>query len=222
MAKIISIGKPENQGESRTFQYLETQLPDTALVLTNVAVPDSRGNRDADAIAFSQTGVHLIEIKDWAGTLRGTQVGDWHQDEATVKNPCFQITQTREIFRNFVFRNAKKIFDDPRSSYGVPVEALLVFVHATATTDGVKIQALEHLHVCKKLDDLASAMTRQRMRTRQFLRIAEIRKITELLGARKSDLDAWEQNLTPKTCGKCSHENRPSAKFCLQCGAKFA
>ena len=222
MAKIIPIGKPENLGESRTFQYLETKLPDTTLVLTNVAVPDSRGNRDVDALLFSNTGVHVIEIKDWVGTLSGREVGDWKQDEATVKNPCFQTNQTREIFRNFVMRNSKKIFDDARSSYGVPFEALLVLVHDTANTDAVKIQGLEHFHVCKKLDDLASTIARQRARTRQFLMTAEIRKIAELLGARKSDLDAWEQMLAQKSCSKCSHENRPSAKFCLHCGAKFS
>lgn len=221
MAKVVPIGKPENAGESRTFQYLQAALPDSTLVLSNVAVPDSRGNRDVDALVLCISGVHVVEIKDWSGKIVGRETGDWKQDDASLLNPCFQTTKNREIFRNFMFRNARKIFDDPRASYGVPTDAILALVSDKADTNGIKIERLEHFHVCKNLMEIKTVVARQRNRTRQFLANAEIHRIAELLGARKNDLDDWESVLVPKHCGKCQKENRPSAKFCIQCGNKL-
>ncbi len=223
MAKVIRIGKAENPAEIRTFQYLETNLPDTYLVLANASIQDLKSRVEVDAIVLGTSGIYTLEIKDWKGKIAGTEQGDWSVGGSFLRNPCDQVKLNSQVLRSFVGHNAKKIFRDPRVATSIRFNCLIVF--ADPEVDIAKAQAnpFKWFLGCVRLDKLAPTILHQHERTQHFLTHDEIRSVAEELGALKGELGTWQadKEVMPAICPHCKRENRADAKFCGGCGKEL-
>ncbi len=210
MAKKISLGEYANNGERAAAQLLESALPNRYLLLTNFTVPDEHTPVDVDALVLGIAGVFVIEIKDWAGKLRGTNAQKWQHNGTMKSNPFEQAVRNRRILRSYIEKHAKDAYADKRFFLGTNFYSILALVNPQADTSEVKLQLDRWARFAPTLDDLPRVIQNDTAESKHFITYADICGIARVFGAPQDELDAW--------CANCFNPNRVGAKFCRGCG----
>jgi hypothetical protein len=93
-------------------------------------VPDKGALVEADALVIGAVGIFVLEIKHWQGEIVGTEVGNWTNNGAEVKNPVYQAQTPSQIVKSLIINkeHAKKIFvPAPRVAGSIRVWSAVVF-----------------------------------------------------------------------------------------------
>lgn len=70
MARHIAFGEAVNKAESWAFQWLQKQLPEHYLLLTNIEIPTHTGQAmEVDALVAGDLAVYVVDVKGYIGTL---------------------------------------------------------------------------------------------------------------------------------------------------------
>lgn len=84
MARIRSIGLPENDSERKAINYLKDNLPDDYIVFTNLELPTSGGlPYEYDLIVIGEFAVYSIEVKGYRGEIKGNAY-EWELESGAI------------------------------------------------------------------------------------------------------------------------------------------
>jgi len=77
-------------GEDLISKMLCKKLPDTYHILKNIIAGSSNSKAEIDIVVIGETGVFIIEIKNWKGKITG-DVSDikWRQKKTSTRNKLF-------------------------------------------------------------------------------------------------------------------------------------
>jgi hypothetical protein len=89
MARLIQLagGGPINEAERLVVALLVGELPESYLVIPNIEIPDSGGQRlELDVVVAAPHAVYVIETKGWGGEIQGDD-REWVVDGTTRAAP---------------------------------------------------------------------------------------------------------------------------------------
>lgn len=99
MARVRNIGLPVNDSERKAIATLAAALPDDTVLLNNLELPTQNGfPYEYDIIAIGASGVFVIEVKGYGGTIKGN-ASEWELHSGQViKSPIPLLhTKTRIV-----------------------------------------------------------------------------------------------------------------------------
>lgn len=84
------------EGEEAVLKCVK-KLPDTYYCITNPVIQIEGRDNELDLVVVGPNGVHIIEVKNWSGTVNGSYLDDvLHRksrkgEETTARNPIRQV-----------------------------------------------------------------------------------------------------------------------------------
>jgi hypothetical protein len=120
---------PRRQGEEETLHHLSF-LPREFVTLPASIVHAGPVGVEIDALVFGPNGVHVVEVKNWAGRIRVSPAGWSREKRGVVEGTASGVAQA--------LRNAdvvRRVLDQ-RGFAQVPVHALVAMAHKAAVIDG--------------------------------------------------------------------------------------
>lgn len=108
------IAEAGEAGEAYVFSYLR-ELDNRFVLLTNLRPSIGQMKCECDVIVVGPTGVYVIEVKNYAGTLLGdTDQREWqhtktHGEVESVGNPIRQVERHRRILQDVLAKNGLRV-----------------------------------------------------------------------------------------------------------------
>lgn len=151
MAKLVAVGKPANDAEKWAFEFLESNLPDSYTVITNVDVYADHGQPfECDAIIVAEWAVYVVDVKGYQGRLSaGKDV--WLHGSKEVENPLPKLHQNARIL-------ASRCKLKRRNNQHAPWCQGLAFITGGLGNDIVVVKGEEKLPVYHK-NNIIKALT---------------------------------------------------------------
>lgn len=141
-------------GELRITHLLEKHTQDSALIINDVTLRFGRTKAQIDHIVIAENGIFVIETKNWAGTLHGTENDDhWvqvkqdkkgNEIEVHLGNPIVQNERhcavVRDILaaRNTSWNDVISIIIIVRRTTGIDVRSTTPVIHPNDIADCIQ------------------------------------------------------------------------------------
>ena len=153
MANLVQVGKPANDAEKWAFEYLQKNLPENYIIISNVDVYSDHGQPfECDAIIVGDWAVYVVDVKGYQGRLNaGKDV--WQHDSRTVENPLPKLNHNA---RTLASRCRLKL----RQNQHAPWCQGLAFITGGIGGDIVVSKGEEALPVYHK-DNIVKALTQK-------------------------------------------------------------
>ncbi len=161
MAKIIRVGDAVNQSESWAFAFLEKNLPEEYIVITNVEILTQTGQpMEVDALVIGENAIYLVDVKGFLGRMN-VDTNAWTLDGRHVEN---SLKKANYVARVFAGRVKNKL---SQGEYAPWVQGM-VFVTGNSGQNIEIIKSPEQLCVFSS-DDIVDALTQDEYLTTDYV-----------------------------------------------------
>lgn len=108
------------RGEAKAEALISKVLKESDILLSNIVIETEDGETELDQVVINETGVHIIEVKNYVGTLFGDEEDSaWKKVKVTragneyvknVRNPIKQVKRQIYLLANYLRDNGINVW----------------------------------------------------------------------------------------------------------------